>query len=252
MSMHPIFAGFFMFAVSMTPGFMMAQSAGTSSQGGAGATGAGATQGTMTAPGSQPGSTQSGSSERGTAGSSMGKGSTTGASQGTASMDPKSFVKEAAEGNMAEVKLGQLAQKKSSNADVKSFGERMVTDHSKANDQLKQTATSENIMVPTSMGSKYQKTYNKLSKLSGARFDQAYMKEMVEDHQKDVNTYEKASTGLSDPQLREYASNTLPILQQHLEMARNIEQQLTSGNNKKTSMKQTTTPNGKVATSAAH
>src|SRR5690348_1621236 len=93
----------------------------------------------------------------------------------------KTFMNRAAEGGVAEVKLGQLAQQKASNPAVKDFGQRMATDHQKADDQLKSLASSKNVTLPDSMSAKDQVLYNRLSKLSGDQFDREYMRAMVQD-----------------------------------------------------------------------
>lgn len=130
------------------------------------------------------------------------------------------FAMKAAQGGMAEVKLGQLAADKASNPDVKAFGQKMVDDHTKANDQLKSVAGNENMTLPTDINAKDQAEYDKLSKLSGADFDKAYMKNMVKDHEMDVKDFQKEANSGKDPQLKSFASTTLPILQSHLQMAK--------------------------------
>jgi putative membrane protein len=93
---------------------------------------------------------------------------TTLAAKGKSAAGDAHFAKEAAQGGMAEVKLGQLAQEKGSNDSVKSFGKRMVDDHSKANDKLKEVASRESITLPNDLSAKDQATYDRLSKLNGA------------------------------------------------------------------------------------
>jgi putative membrane protein len=134
----------------------------------------------------------------------------------------RQFMDKAAQGGMAEVELGQLAQQNGQSQDVKDFGKRMVTDHSKANDQLKQLASQKGVSLPTSLNSKDQATKDKLSKLQGAAFDKAYMKDMVMDHKKDVAEFQKASTSAKDPELKSWAGETLPTLQSHLQEAEKI------------------------------
>src|SRR5579875_627875 len=97
-----------------------------------------------------------------------------------------SFAMKAAQGGMAEVQLGQLAAQKATNPDVKAFGQQMVDDHTKANDDLKSVAQGENITLPASLDAKDQAEYTKLQGLSGAAFDRAYVKDMVKDHEHDV------------------------------------------------------------------
>src|SRR5262249_32420393 len=129
------------------------------------------------------------------------------------------FVTKAAEGGMAEVELGNLAKTNGSNTDVKSFGEQMVTDHSKASDDLKTIASQKGITLPTSVNSKQKAEFNRLQKLQGADFDREYMKLMVSDHRTDVNEFKKESEHGSDPDIKAFASKTLPTLQSHLQMA---------------------------------
>lgn len=129
------------------------------------------------------------------------------------------FATEAAQGGMAEVQLGQLAVQKAENPDVKAFGQHMVDDHTKANDQLKQIASQEGITLPTTLDQKDVLLQTKLQSLSGRQFDKAYMTAMVKDHQKDVKEFEKESKSGSDVQIKAFASQTLPTLQNHLQMA---------------------------------
>jgi putative membrane protein len=129
------------------------------------------------------------------------------------------FVTKAAQGGLAEVQLGTLAKDKASSADVKSFGERMVTDHTKANDELKQIASKKGITLPTTLDSKSQATYDRLAKLSGAEFDREYMKDMVSDHREDVNEFRRESQRGTDTDIKDFAAKTLPTLEQHLQQA---------------------------------
>jgi putative membrane protein len=145
-----------------------------------------------------------------------------GAKKMTSSADTV-FAMKAAQGGMAEVKLGQLAAEKASDPDVKAFGQKMVDDHSKANDQLKSVASAENMTLPADVDAKDQSEYQKLSQLSGPAFDKAYMKGMVKDHETDVKEFQKEANSGKDPQLKQFASTTLPILQSHLDMAKSTE-----------------------------
>jgi putative membrane protein len=132
------------------------------------------------------------------------------------------FVKTAAVGGMEEVQLGQLAAQKATDPEVKNFGQRMVDDHSKANDQLKQLATQKGVTVASSLPPSKQKDVDKLSKLSGAAFDKAYVGMMVEDHKKDVAEFKKESKGGKDSDVKSWASTTLPTLEDHLKMVQDI------------------------------
>jgi putative membrane protein len=148
---------------------------------------------------------------------------TTGSTGGTVSnlsAADKEFVMKAAQGGMAEVQLGQIASAKGVSADVQTFGNRMVTDHSKANDELKQLVTTKGLAMPADAGPEHQKTINTLSKKSAKDFDREYMSDMVDDHEKDVKEFEKASKDAKDSDIRTWASKTLPTLQEHLRMAK--------------------------------
>jgi len=130
------------------------------------------------------------------------------------------FMKGAAQGGMAEVQLGKLAAQKADSADVKEFGQRMVDDHSKAGDELKQLASDKGVTLPTEIPSKEQKLMNRLQGLSGPAFDKAYMEAMVKDHEHDVNAFRNASQKGPDADVKAWAAKTLPTLQDHLQMAR--------------------------------
>jgi putative membrane protein len=134
----------------------------------------------------------------------------------------KHFVRKAAQGGLAEVELGKLATQKASSDDVKKFGQRMVDDHTKANDQLKQLAQQKGIDLPTQPDAKDKATMDRLQKLSGDQFDKAYMQTMVKDHTKDVSEFQKASQSAKDPDVKNFAAQTLPTLQDHLKEAKNI------------------------------
>ena len=136
------------------------------------------------------------------------------------SEDDKEFVSKAGMGGLAEVQMGNLALQKAANADVKAFGQRMVTDHSKANAELAQFATAKGLALPTELADEHKAGYEHLNGLSGAEFDKAYMEHMVSDHEKDVAEFDKASTSASDADLKAWAGKTLPTLKEHLELAK--------------------------------
>ena len=142
----------------------------------------------------------------------------------------QSFLNEAAAGGLAEVELGQLAAEKASNPEVKKFAERMVTDHGKANDQLKELAAQKGIELPTEPSAKHKATKERLSKLSGDEFDKAYMSDMLSDHKKDVAAFRKESTEGKDPVIKEFATKTLPTLEDHLKEAELISPKLSAAN----------------------
>lgn len=138
------------------------------------------------------------------------------------------FAMKAAQGGMAEVQLGQLAAQKATSADVKAFGQQMVDDHSKANDRLKSVAAQENMTLPATLDAKDQALYTKLQNLSGADFDKTYVKAMVKDHQEDVKEFQKELDKGKDPQIKNFASQTLPVLQQHLSKIQSIQSSMGS------------------------
>ena len=137
-------------------------------------------------------------------------------------MSDAHFAKEVAQGGMAEVKLGQLAEEKGSNDTVKSFGKRMIEDHSKAGDKLKEVASRQSITLPTDISAKDQATYDRLAKLNGIAFDRAYARDMVRDHETDVAAFQKEANAGRDDSLKSFASETLPTLQDHLKQAREM------------------------------
>jgi putative membrane protein len=136
------------------------------------------------------------------------------------------FMDKAAEGGLAEVQLGQLAEQKASEQSVKDFGKRMVTDHSQANDKLNGIASSEGVTLPTSLDAKDHALYDRLSGLSGSAFDVAYMRAMVSDHNQDVAQFQRESQTARNQAIRSFASTTLPTLQDHLHMAKKVRHDL--------------------------
>jgi len=132
------------------------------------------------------------------------------------------FAKEVAQGGMAELKLGQLAEEKGSSDTVRSFGNRMVEDHSKAGDKLKEVASREGITLPTDISTRDQATYDRLAKLNGTAFDRAYARDMVKDHETDVAAFQKEANAGRDDSLKSFASETLPTLEDHLQQAKEM------------------------------
>ena len=135
---------------------------------------------------------------------------------GADSSPDSAFYKHAAEGGLAEVALGSLAQQKSSNQSVKDFGAMMVKDHSAANDKLKAVAASKNISLPTSPSVGQMAIKTKLEVLSGETFDKSYVKGMIKDHQEDIAMFKKEAASGQDPDAKAYAIATLPTLRAHL------------------------------------
>jgi len=135
-------------------------------------------------------------------------------------MTDSEFAKAAAQGGLAEVKLGELAENKATNNTVKELGQRMVDDHTKADESLKTAASQDNISTPAEMDAKDQATYDRLSKLSGTAFDRAYARVMVRDHVADIAAFRHEANNGKDASIKTFAAQTLPTLQEHLKLAR--------------------------------
>jgi putative membrane protein len=138
----------------------------------------------------------------------------------------RSFMQKAAEGGMAEVQLGELAKQKAASDQVKQFAQRMIDDHGKANDRLKEVASSKGVTLPTNLASKDQLEKDRLSKLSGNQFDKAYMDHMVADHKQDVSEFKSQSTKAKDPDVKNFVVTTLPTLEEHLQLAQTTDRGL--------------------------
>ena len=131
------------------------------------------------------------------------------------------FLTKAIEGNLAEVQMGELAQKNGQNADVKSFGQMLQQDHSAANQKALDTAKKLGVNAPSAPNPKQKADYDKMAKLQGAAFDKAFAQHMVMDHKKDIAEYKKASTKGGDAGL--YAKDSLPVLEKHLQTAQSLQ-----------------------------
>lgn len=132
------------------------------------------------------------------------------------------FIMKAAQGGMAEVMLGSLAEQNGSSNGVKQFGERMVTDHSRANDELRQIAEQKGITLPSEVSTKDHQTDKMLEAKHGASFDKSYMRDMVKDHETDIAEFRQEAENGKDPAVKAWAQKTLPILEQHLAAAKQV------------------------------
>ncbi len=132
------------------------------------------------------------------------------------------FMNDAAPGGLAEVELGRLAVKQAASKEVKQFAERMIADHSKAGEELKQLAQQKKVMLPQEVNPKHKEIMETLSKLKGADFDREYVKAMVADHEKDVTAFESVAKGAVDADVKAFAAKTLPTLKLHLQMIQDI------------------------------
>jgi putative membrane protein len=134
------------------------------------------------------------------------------------------FVDDATKGGLAEVKLGELAAERASDPEIRRFGQRIVDDHGAANKELSSLVKNMASITPPSkdlMG-KHRDTYDDLSKRSGADFDKTYISDMVADHEKDAKLFESMADNGQDPQLKAFAAKTLPVIKDHLKMARDL------------------------------
>ncbi len=136
--------------------------------------------------------------------------------------DAADFAVAAANGGMKEVALSQVAQQKATSQRVKDFAAMMIHDHTDAGNVLKSLATSKNISLPASVGDDAKKDIDKLNKKTGADFDKDYMHMMLEDHKKATDDFKKASADCKDPDLKNFATQTLPTLMMHLDSAEAI------------------------------
>lgn len=133
------------------------------------------------------------------------------------------FAVEATHGGMSEVNLAQIAIQKATDPGVRQFAQRMLADHTKANQQLSQILSQKGVTIPTETSSAEQREADRLQKLSGMDFDRAYMDHMLRDHKKDVKEFQKASESAKDTDIKAFAANTLPTLQDHLRMAEDLD-----------------------------
>ncbi len=143
------------------------------------------------------------------------------------SQQDMSFLKDAAQGGMAEVELGKLAQNNAQDDQVKQFGAKMVQDHSAANNQLAQIASSKGLQLPQQIDRKDEQQQARLAKLRGTEFDRAYMAAMVKDHDKDAKAFRQEAQAGTDPDLKRFARQTLATIEQHDKLAQNIDSSLT-------------------------
>jgi putative membrane protein len=147
-----------------------------------------------------------------------------GAGQGgnTLNSTDRQFVTKAAMMDMAEIQTGRLAVSQGASESVRQFGQRMIDDHTRTSQQLMQMASAAGFTPPQTLDAKHQAAAAKLARLTGAEFDRAYMKQMVKDHQEALSLYQRQSTRGTMPDLRAFASATLPALREHLSMARSM------------------------------
>ena len=144
----------------------------------------------------------------------------------TLAKQDREFIDEVAQGSLYEIRAGQLAVQKAQANDVKQFGQRMADDHTALNARLQKLAQAKGLNVPSALDKKHQDKIDSLSKKTGPEFDKAYIDEMVDDHKRDVDAYEKASKDAKDAGVKEFAAATLPTLREHLQQVQSIKDKL--------------------------
>jgi putative membrane protein len=130
------------------------------------------------------------------------------------------FAVNAADGGLMEVQLGEYAAANASSAEVKKFAQMMVSDHSKANDELKALAQQKNISIPAALSDNRKKKLDNLKEKKGTEFDKAYIDMMVEDHEDDVDLFEKEAENGKDAEIKSWAAGKVTALRHHLDMAK--------------------------------
>jgi putative membrane protein len=140
--------------------------------------------------------------------------------------DDRRFVSEAAQGGLLEVQLGQLAAEKASSDEVKQLAQRIMEDHQQANQRLQNIANAKHIDVPSQLDQQHQQKISQLQNLSGARFDKAYVHQMVQDHTKDIGEFRSHSNSTQDAALKDFTTSTLPTLEQHLQQSKELSSRL--------------------------
>ncbi len=131
------------------------------------------------------------------------------------------FVQKVAISDMFEIQSSKTAQQKSGNSDIKSFAGMMVTDHAKTSDQLKSTAGSlPGVQIPSDLDASHKKQLDQLNGLDGAKFDSAYKSAQVKGHEQAVRLFQNYADNGDNPDLKKWASDTLPTLREHLRLAR--------------------------------
>ena len=132
------------------------------------------------------------------------------------------FIGAAAMDGLAEVELGRLASQNASSPDVKRFAQRMVDDHSKAGDELKGLASQKDVALAAKLDDEHRAVQQRLAKLKGPAFDQAYMAHMATAHLKAVALFQEEAKAGKDADVKAWAAKTLPTIQEHLKVASSL------------------------------
>lgn len=157
---------------------------------------------------------------------------------GTVNRQDRKFVEDAAIGGMAEVQLGQLAAQRAQDPAVRDFANRMVSDHTPANQRLMTIASTVGITPPEKLDFMHRRTVKKLTKDEAKDFDKDYIESQVSDHKKMIELMEEQMEDGQNAELKQYATDLLPRLREHLQMAQRLEEQLKQQKEQKKEMKE--------------
>ena len=160
--------------------------------------------------------------DSGSSGSQSSTEATTGAGKTQVSAEDMQFMKDAAQSGMVEVKMGELASSNGESQQVKDLAQKLVTDHGKVNTELKQLATRKSVMLPDAVTEQQKTMLQHLTSLKGREFDTAFKQHAVENHQKSVDKFKATAEKAKDADLKAFAAKTLPTLQQHLDLAKQL------------------------------
>ncbi len=178
---------------------------------------------------SPPGKTEESSQGKASSGASSAAGGAASAGTGKLSRADEKLMTEIAQANLAEISAGKLAQEKSQNDQVKSFAQKMVDDHTKALDELKQVAQAKGVTLPTEPDRQQKAMEKRLSSLSGDKFDKQYLEQAGDRSHKDTHKLLKqASTKAQDSELKNYASKTMGVVESHQQLAEETERNVKS------------------------
>lgn len=136
-----------------------------------------------------------------------------------------SFLQQAAEVNMAEMELAEVAEERAASDEVKEYAEHLAEDHENANEKLESIAEQKNVELPDEPGATPKQQKERLSKLEGPAFDRAFLDTMLREHQKAIKNFEQQAKTAQDPQVKQYAAETLPTLREHLKQAQQLQKQ---------------------------
>ncbi|RAU84125.1 DUF4142 domain-containing protein [Pontibacter arcticus] len=145
-------------------------------------------------------------------------------------IDQSDFMTRAASSSMLEIEAGKLAQEKGMSQQVKDYGKKMVADHTKASTDMKALAAKKSVVLPDSMSNEHMEKLNDLREKTGAEFDESYADLMVSSHEEAVSLFEDASNNQEDAEVKTFATTTLPVLRQHLDHAKKLDESMNKGN----------------------